>query len=312
MIKVTRQDKGENYNIYLGDSVPIIKGIPDSSVGYSIFSPPFLDLFTYSDKPEDIGNCTTIEEFFEHFDFIIKELLRIVKPGRSVSIHCIDVPAMKERDGYIGLKDFPGDIIRAFQKHGFIYHSRNTIWKNPLIEATRTKALGLMYKQLRKDSAICRAGLPDYLITMRKPGENKEPITHDEGLDEYEFFGSNPPLETGIKRQHEIWRRYASPIATDIRQSNTLQKNSAREEKDEKHICPLQLDTIARGILLWSNPGDVVFSPFMGIGSEIYQALLMERKGIGIELKESYYKQAAGNLKHVKVIKSQRGLFDEA
>lgn len=251
-------------------------------------------MYCYSDSPNDLGNCANYAEFFDHFGFIIRELARVIKPGRLCSVHCIDIPAMKERDGYIGLKDFPGDIIRAFQDAGFIYHSRHLIWKDPLIEATRTKALGLMHKQLMKDSAICRAGLPDYLLGFRVPGDNETPITHEEGLTSY--CGIQDPGGHGVKRSHMIWRAYASPVWMDIRQTHTLDARKARDPEDEKHLCPLQLDVIERACVLWSNPGEVVLTPFMGVGSECYGAVLNGRKAIGIELKPSYYRQAVKNL----------------
>jgi len=209
-------------------------------------------------------------------------------------VHCVDIPAMKERDGYIGMKDFSGDLIRAFLRSGFIYHSRHLIWKDPLIEATRTKALGLMHKQLCKDSAMSRSGLPDYLLGFRKPGENGEPVVHPEGLSKY--CGSNDPGGDGIKRSHNIWRAYASPVWMDVRQTRTLDARPGRDPEDEKHLCPLQLDTIERAIMLWSNPGDTVLTPFMGIGSEVYGAVLNGRRGVGVELKPSYYNQAAKNI----------------
>ena len=300
------QDVTEKYALYHGDCIEVIKDIPDNSIGYSLFSPPFAELYTYSDSEMDMGNSKNYDEFFAHFDFLIPEIFRVLMPGRSVSMHCIDIPAMKERDGYIGLKDFPGDLIRAFQKHGFIYHSRVVIWKNPLIEATRTKALGLMHKQLCKDSAICRQGLPDYVITLRKPGVNSQPISHGAGIDF--FVGENEPTEKGVKYSHEVWRRYASPVWMDINQSNTLNFRKAREEKDEKHICPLQLDVIERCLILWSNEGDTFLSPFAGIGSEVYSAVKMGRKSVGVELKKSYYDQMTKNVQFA--IRSTKGLFD--
>jgi len=302
----------QRWAMYNGDCVEVLKGIPDNSIHYSIFSPPFASLYTYSNSERDMGNSTD-EEFKEHFKFFVQELYRVIMPGRLVSIHCMDIPAMKERDGYIGLKDFPGDLIRLFQQVGFIYHSKVVIWKDPLVEATRTKALGLLHKQIQKDSAMCRQGLPDYLITMRKPGDNLEPVAHPEGFTE--FIGENEPDAPKIERpkpdpeaynkkkkyneqpvySHQVWRRYASPVWMDIRQSNTLNAKSAREEADERHICPLQLDVIERAIHLWTNPNDIVLSPFAGIGSEIYSAIKMKRRGIGIELKESYYREAVKN-----------------
>jgi DNA modification methylase len=210
----------------------------------------------------------------------------------------MDIPSMKERDGVIGIKDFSGDIIRAFQRFGFVYHSRTLIWKDPLIEATRTKAIGLMHKQLCKDSAMSRCGLPDYLLAFRKPGDNPLPVEHPDGLSEY--HGSIDPGESGVKRSHNIWRAYASPVWMDIRQTNTLNYREGRDEKDEKHVCPLQLDTIARAVTLWSNHGERVLTPFMGVGSEVYGSIKLGRLGIGIELKPSYYRQAVKNLKACK------------
>lgn len=303
-----------DYALYNGDCVEVAQGVPDNSIHYSIFSPPFSSLYTYSNSERDMGNSANDDEFYKHFLFLIKELYRVTIPGRLVSFHCMDIPAMKSRDGYIGIKDFPSRLRQAFEDVGFIWHSKVTIWKDPLIEAVRTKAIGLMHKQLVKDSAMSRQGLPDYLFTMRKPSDNPEPITHPDGLTQ--FFGEDEPnvpkTEATLKDSrsnrnisivsddpvysHHVWRRYASPVWMDIRQSNTLQFRSARGEKDERHICPLQLDVIARGIELWSNPGDIVLSPFMGIGSEGYQAIKMGRKFVGIELKESYFQTAVANL----------------
>jgi len=296
----------DKYALYCGDSCEVLKTIPDKRIDFSLFSPPFADLYCYSNNPVDLGNCKTYDEFFIHFGFIINELSRVIKPGRICAVHCIDIPAMKERDGYIGLKDFPGDIIRAFQKAGFIYHSRHVIWKDPLIEATRTKAIGLMHKQLCKDSSRCRAGLPDYLLAFRVAGENDIPVTHNEGLSKY--CGKQDPGETGVKRSHNIWRAYASPVWMDIRQTKTLNARKGRDPEDEKHLCPLQLDVIERACVLWTNPGEVVLSPFMGVGSEVYGAIKNERKAIGIELKPSYYKQAVKNMQDIKN-KNQDTLF---
>lgn len=304
-----------DFALYNGDCVEVARGLPDNSIHYSIFSPPFASLYTYSNSDRDMGNCRNDAEFFVHFKFLIHELFRVTIPGRLVSFHCMDIPAMKSRDGYIGIKDFPSQLRQAFEDEGFIWHSRVTIWKDPLVEATRTKALGLMHKQLVKDSSMCRQGLPDYILTMRKPGDNPEPIVHPDGM--VRFFGENEPGAPKIDRpdpdkeaaaakkpyvgepvySHQVWRRYASPVWMDIRQSNTLQYRSAREEKDERHICPLQLDVIARSVELWSNPNDIVFSPFAGIGSEGYQSIKMGRRFVGVELKESYFKIAVNNLK---------------
>ena len=283
----------ENFALYNGDSAEIMQELPSNSMDFSIFSPPFEDLYTYSDSPRDLGNCRSTEEFYQQFTFIVKELYRIIKPGRLISIHCMDLPSTKSTDGFIGLKDFPGTLIKLFSECGFIYHSRVTIWKDPVVAMQRTKALGLLHKQIKKDSAMCRQGIADYIITMRKPGDNPDPITHTN-----ESF----PVEK--------WQQYASPVWMDIRQSNTLNKTSAREERDEKHICPLQLDVIERCIELWTAKGDTVFTPFLGIGSEIYQALKMHRKGIGIELKPSYFKQAVKNCIRAASAEEQIDLFE--
>ena len=283
----------KNFALYNGDSAEVMQGLPSDSMDYSIFSPPFEDLYTYSDSPRDLGNCRSTEEFYEQFTFIVKELFRIMKPGRLVSIHCMDLPTTKSTDGFIGLKDFPGILIKLFQDCGFYYHSRVTIWKDPVVAMQRTKALGLLHKQIKKDSAMCRQGIADYIITMRKPGDNPEPITHTN-----ESF----PVDK--------WQDYASPVWMDIRQSNTLNRASAREERDEKHICPLQLDVIERCIDLWTSEGDVVFTPFLGIGSEIYQSLKMHRKGVGIELKSSYFKQAVKNCLKAETADEQIDLFE--
>ena len=275
-------DGGGQFVLYNGDSCEVMKAIPDNSIHYSIFSPPFAQLYVYSNSVRDLGNCRSTTEFYEQFKYIIKELYRIMMNGRLVSIHCMDLPTQKQRDGFIGLSDFPGELIQMMVSEGFIYHSRVTIWKDPVVAMQRTKALGLLHKQIKKDSAMCRQGIADYIITFRKTGENEERIEHTD---------ENFPVSK--------WQNYASPVWMDINQSNTLQKESAREQADEKHICPLQLDVIERCIELWTNPNDIVFSPFAGIGSEIYQALKMDRRGVGIELKESYYNQAVANCKGI-------------
>lgn len=267
----------DTYAAYHGDCVEVLKGLPDASVGYSIFSPPFASLYTYSNSPRDMGNVRDDAEFFAHFDYLIAELRRVMKPGRNISFHCMDMPSSKERDGVIGLKDFPGDLLRAFQRHGFIFHAKVTIWKDPVTAMQRTKALGLLHKSVRENAAMCRMGIPDYLITVRAPGEC-ERVTH----------GDEFPVD--------LWQKVASPVWMDINPSDTLQFRSAREHDDERHICPLQLDVIRRGVMLWTNPSDIVLSPFMGIGSEGYVALEMGRRFVGVELKASYYQQAVANL----------------
>jgi DNA modification methylase len=303
MANCLEQHIGTDFALYNGDCCEVIQSIPDESIHLSVFSPPFADLYAYSDSPRDMGNCRNYDEFFIHFGVLIEQLMRVLVPGRICAVHCMDIPSMKERDGVIGVKDFSGDIIRAFQRAGFVYHSRTLIWKDPLIEATRTKAIGLMHKQLCKDSTMSRCGLPDYLLAFRKPGQNPLPVEHPDGLTEY--HGADDPGEHGVKRSHNIWRAYASPVWMDVRQTNTLNFREAREEKDEKHVCPLQLDTIARAVTLWSNPGEVVLTPFAGVGSEAYGAVKLGRRGIGIELKPSYYKQAVKNLMTLENKKEQ-------
>lgn len=290
----------ERYAIYNGDTCELIQNIPNDSVGLSIFSPPFANLYCYSNSDRDLGNSRNDEEFFTHFEFIVKELYRILMPGRVVAIHCMQIPAMKERDGYIGLKDFRGDLIRLFQKCGFVYHGEVTIWKDPVVEMQRTKALGLLHKQLKKDSSRTRMGLPDYIIFMRKDGENAEPIEHD---------NDNFPVDLWQDYASPVWREYASPVWWNINQSDTLNRMFADEES-EKHICPLQLPVIERCVKLYSNEGDTVFTPFMGIGSEVYQSVKMGRKAIGIELKPEYYEQAVMNLKALDNEKNQLTIED--
>lgn len=279
---VKRQEISEKYALYCGDSCEVIKGIPDNSVHFMVYSPPFASLYTYSNSERDMGNCRSHAEFYAQFEFLAKELYRVLMPGRNMSFHCMNLPTSKERDGFIGITDFRGELIRIFQGAGFIFHSEVCIWKDPVTAMQRTKALGLLHKQIKKDSCMSRQGIPDYLVTMRKPGENPEPVTHTN-----ETF----PVSA--------WQRYASPVWMDINPSDTLQYRSARDEKDERHICPLQLEVIKRAILLWTNQGDIVLTPFLGIGSEAYIALQLKRRAIGIELKDSYFDAAVRNCKSV-------------
>lgn len=291
--------ESKNWKVYLGDCVEAIKQIEDNSVGFSIFSPPFASLYTYSASDRDMGNSKDYDEFSEHFRFLVEDLFRVIKPGRLVSVHCMNLPTSKSHHGYIGIQDFRGDIIRLFDQKGFIFHSEVCIWKDPVTAMQRTKALGLLHKQMVKDSCMSRQGIPDYLVTFRKPGENTEPVEGE--LDRWigdETFRNDGRLSI------DLWQRYASPVWMDINPSRTLQKESAREEKDERHICPLQLDVIERAMELWSNPGDLVLSPFAGIGSEGYVAVQRDRKFVGIELKESYWRQAVANLKQAEESKS--------
>lgn len=275
----TAEAKGDNWTAWLGDSCERICEIADESIGYEIYSPPFASLYTYSNSPRDIGNAKDHDEFWKHMRFLAPHLFRILEPGRLMSFHCMNLPLTKERDDVIGIRDFRGLLISMFEEVGFIFHSEVCIWKDPVTAMQRTKAIGLLYKQLRKDSCMSRQGIPDYLVTMRKPGINSSRVTkaHD-GF----------PVDK--------WQNYASPVWMDIEPNDTLQKESAREEEDERHICPLQLGVIERGVELWTNPGDLVFSPFMGIGSEGHVALNMGRRFMGIELKRSYYDQAVKNL----------------
>ena len=277
-------------HIMNGDCVQLIESIPDESIGFSIFSPPFAELYTYSDKLEDMGNSKDYKEFFVAFNFLVKELYRVMWSGRNVAVHCMDLPIQKGKEGYIGLRDFSGMILKAFEESGFIYHSRVTIWKNPVTEMQRTKALGLLHKQVKKDAAMSRVGIPDYLMIFRKPGNHDHPVHCDISVD--------------------TWQKYASPVWMDIDYSDTLNGVKGRDKEDEKHICPLQLQTIERAITLWSNKGDKILTPFLGIGSEVYQSIKMGRYGIGFELKESYFVEAVKNCKNAEVKTQSPKLFD--
>lgn len=281
-----------------GDCVEEVAKLPTDSIDFSIFSPPFAELYVYSDDIRDMGNCQDYEEFFVHFQFLVKELARVVKSGRLIAVHCMDLPAMKGKDGYIGLKDFSGMLIQSFQKEGFIYHDRITIWKSPVVEMTRTKSIGLLHKTIKKDSSMSRTGIPDYILVFRNAGDNLVPITHQDTDEKQENY---LPVS--------LWQKYAEPVWYDINYSDTLQYTSARDEKDEKHICPLQLETIRRCLHLWSNEGETVLSPFGGIGSEGHESLRLKRNFIGIELKPSYYNQMQRNLQRMIDELNQTTLF---
>ena len=283
---------GENWAMYNADCVEGISKMDDDSVHYTVFSPPFSSLYTYSASTRDMGNCRNNAEFFEQFRFLVSELLRVTMPGRLLSFHCMNIPTSKAKDGFIGLSDFRGDLIREFMEAGWIYHSEVCIWKDPVTQMQRTKALGLLHKQIKKDSCMNRQGLADYLVTMRKPGDNPERVEH-----------TNETFPVGL------WQRYASPVWGDINPSDTLQFRSARSENDERHICPLQLQVIRRALKLWSNPGDLVLSPFAGIGSEGYVALEEGRQFVGFELKREYYDQACRNLADAESEDLQDDLF---
>lgn len=292
MTNVMNQVVTDQFALYHGDCVEVWQGLPDNSLDFMIYSPPFASLYTYSNSERDMGNARDAQEFEQHFAFLAEHLFRTLKPGRLMSFHVMNLPTSKERDGFIGIRDFRGDLIRLFERCGFIFHSEVCIWKDPVTAMQRTKALGLLHKTIRKDSSMSRQGIPDYLVTMRKPGVNAEPISH-----------------TSEDFPVSLWQRYASPVWMDINPSNTLQFRSAREDKDERHICPLQLEVIERALKLWSNPGDVVASPFTGIGSEGYVSLQMGRRFLGAELKRSYFQQAAANLKAVEQVQGS-ALFD--
>jgi len=286
----TERVENDYYTIERGDCVQLIKNVPNESIGLSVFSPPFAELYTYSSHLEDMGNSKDYNEFLTQFGFLIKELYRVIKQGRNVAVHCMDLPIQKGKEGFIGLRDFSGMILRAFEDAGFIYASRVTIWKDPVIEMQRTKALGLLHKQVKKDSTMSRVGIPDYVMIFRKDGERTDPVKCNISVD--------------------TWQKYASPVWDDIDYGNTLQGyRNGRDDNDEKHICPLQLDTIERLIHLYSNEGDKVLTPFMGIGSEVYQAVKMNRRGVGFELKESYFDLAKKNIASAVELKKQASLF---
>ena len=292
---------GNGCALYNGDSIELIKAFPDESMHFEIYSPPFSSLYTYSNSDRDLGNSKTDEQFFEHFHFLTTELFRILKPGRIMAVHCMNLPTSKERDGFIGIKDFRGELIREFQSVGFIYHAEVCIWKNPVTAMQRTKALGLLHKQIKKDSCMSRMGIPDYVVIMRKPGDNPERVTHTN--DTY-------PVSEWQNVASPIWEYDHSPVWWDINQSDTLNVRMARDGRDERHICPLQLPVIERLLKLYTNPNDIVFTPFLGIGSEVYQAILMGRRGVGIELKKSYFDCAVENVKNAIIESSQPTLFD--
>jgi len=283
-----KEIKTNNYHLFNGDCVEESKKINTNEADLVVFSPPFAELYVYSDKAEDMGNVKNYKEFEKHFKYLIPEIKRVLKPGRICAIHCMDLPIQKGKEGYIGLRDFSGMLIDWFTNEGFIYHAKTTIWKNPVTEMQRTKALGLLHKTIKKDSVMSRVGIPDYVLFFRNEGDNLIPIQHQ---DESESLPNYLPVD--------LWQKYASPVWYDVDYSRTLQYRSGRDGNDEKHICPLQLDTIERIIHLYSNENEVVFSPFGGIGSEGFQAITMNRKSISIELKESYFKLNAKNHRDV-------------
>jgi hypothetical protein len=296
---------GDAWTMYLGDTVDVHRKLADDSVDFMIFSPPFSSLYTYSASDRDMGNSKSDEEFMDHYRFLVSEQFRVLRPGRLCSFHCMNIPTSKVHNGYIGLRDFRGDLIRMYEAAGFIFHSEVVIWKDPVTAMQRTKALGLLHKQIVKDSSMSRQGIPDYLVTMRKPGENTKPIAG-----EFDHFVGDDTEGIGKGRYSiDVWQRYASPVWMDINPSDTLQHRSARDDKDERHIAPLQLQVIHRALQMWSLPGDLVVSPFAGIGSEGYEAVKMGRKFVGAELKESYWRQACANLREASKLANSGTLF---
>lgn len=304
-IKAVDQVVTDEYAIYQGDSCEIIRALPGDSIHFGIHSPPFEGLYKFSNFDRDISNNEG-GAFWEHYAFLIQELLRVTMPGRLHSVHVMQLPMSKIRHGNIGMRDFRGEVIRAYEDAGWIFHSEVCIWKDPVVAQQRTKSIRLLHKQIVKDSTISGQGLADYVVTFRKPGENPEPVSGC--FDEWHGEGDGPdpskfttPTDGRNWYSIEVWQRYASPVWTDINQTRTLQYRGGRDEKDEQHISPLQLDVIERCIDLWSNPGDTVLTPFLGIGSEVYCAVEMGRKGVGIELKPSYFAQARRNIEGLKV-----------
>lgn len=301
-MKCLNQKITEDYAIYNMDCVELAKSIPDGSIDYTIFSPPFESMYQFSNSDRDFGNSTRAD-FYQHFKYLVDEMYRATRSGRLLSFHCMNLPTSKVNDGYIGIRDFRGELIRMFQDAGWIYHSEVCIWKDPVVAMQRTKALGLLHKTIRKDSSMSRQGIADYLVTMRKPGVNDKPVRHYR--DEKELHSVceseelNPVEEECNILPVELWQKYASPVWMDINQTRTLNFREGRDEDDQKHICPLQLDVIERALHLWTAPGDTVFTPFLGIGSEVYSAVKMGRKGIGSELKPSYFDLAVKNIGEV-------------
>jgi DNA modification methylase len=322
-VNVVDQANGNDWHIYQADCIEVMKGMPENSVHYCMFSPPFASLYTFSDNPRDVSNNSDDRVFWEHYRYVIEGVFRVMKPGRLLSIHCMDLPTSITRDGFIGMRDFPGENIRLCQDVGFIYHSRVYIRKDPVSAMQRTKALGLLHKQVVKDSALSRMAIADSIVTLRKPGDNDEPVSGV--LDTY--YGddqTDEDLTAEAKRTHDrsggrsakdhksilVWQRYAEPIWTDIVQGDVLSHRMAREEHDERHISPLQLTAVRRCVQLWTNPGDIVFSPFSGIGTAGYVAVELGRKFCGAELKPSYYRQAVANLQAAEHARMSGTLFD--
>ena len=324
MARVNDQASGKNWTIWNADCVEVARGLPDASVGMTVYSPPFESLYTFSDDPRDMSNCRDKDTFWTHYKFLIGEVLRSTKPGRLCAVHCMQLPTSKMRDGFIGIRDFRGEIVRAHQDAGWYFHSEVMIRKDPVAAMQRSKSIGLLHKQVVKDSTISRMALADYVVVFRKPGDNPEPV--DGPFDAY--YGNETEPDGPLKSESQfrgtshdrpgdpwysvaVWQRYAESVWLDIAQGDVLSRKDSRDEPDEAHISPLQLTVIRRCLDLWSNPGDVVFSPFAGIGSELYVALQMGRKAIGAELKPSYFKQAVKNLQSAET-EVVRDLFSES
>jgi len=309
-MRVIEQASGDNWHLYHGDCCEVLAGLPDDSIHYSIFSPPFASLYVYSDSERDMGNSESDEQFFEHFGYLVDLLIKKIMTGRLVSVHCMNLPTLKQREGYIGISDFRGNVIKCFVDRGWIYHSEVCVWKDPVVQMQRTKSIGLLHKQVVKDSSMSRQGIPDYVCTFRKPGKNPEPVSGG-------FTSFAGDVDAFNRRENkgntsiDIWQRYASPVWMDINQTNTLNARMGRDNNDERHVCPLQLDVIERCLQLWTNPKDIVLSPFAGIGSEGVGALRAGRKFVGIELKQSYFDAACKFLESEEREQSVPTLFDE-
>ena len=303
-------ESGKNWCLYNGDCVEVTSGLPDESVDFMVFSPPFANLYIYSDDIRDMGNCKGEQDFFRQYGYLSEQLYRILRTGRLMAVHCKQIVRYKGRDGVAGWTDFRGDLIRHYEAHGFTYHSEVVIWTDPVLEMQKTKTQRLLYCQLRRDASHTGIGMPEYLLIFRKWDESREadeiPIRHYANAAEAEKAGGDLSQVMPL----EVWQKYASPVWFDIRRTDVLNGRGARGEKDEKHICPLQLPVIERAIELWSNPGEVVLTPFLGIGSEVYQAVKMNRSGIGIELKKSYFDMAVQNVRDAEDEMHQATLFD--
>lgn len=306
----------DRYAIYHGDCCEVMPHLPDESIHLSVYSPPFGGLYNYSSSEHDLSNCLNYEEFFKHYEFVVREIERVTLPGRITAVHCMDVP----RSGDKGLIDFPGDIVKLHEKLGFYYIARHAVWKEPLAVRLRTMTRGLAHKQIVEDSSLCDVASADYLLLFRKKGKNPIPITHPTGLQSYAGEREMPAdlapykgwdgKQTENRYSHWIWRQYASAFWDDVRIDRVLPYKESKEPDDEKHVHPLQLDVIERVVVLRSNDGETVLTPFMGVGSEVYGAVINGRQGIGIELKGSYFKQAVLNLE--AAVRSWRDSTEQA